>query len=192
MFYHNLLLRKTVIIVCLFFVSLSALPQKNIVLNGSFDNNTDFWRGESAALSPYIRKNGSNSGMIVQYTGAAWKGIDQIITIPKNVAAIEFSVWIKADAIEVQTDPYSTGLMNVELMTPGEKNIRYESVATVTGTTDWMLYKKIVRLPEDAKKIRIMIALGKTNGTLFFDDVQAIALTLEQYDKAMEAAAGKQ
>ncbi|WP_298155700.1 carbohydrate binding domain-containing protein [Flavobacterium sp.] len=166
--------------------------QKNIVLNGGFDNNTDFWRGDAATLSPYIKKSGANSGMIVQYVGAEWKGIDQIINLPKNTAAIEFSVWIKAEAIEVQAEAYNTGLMNVELLTAGEQNIRYESVANVTGTNEWVLYKKVVRLPEEAKKIRILLALGKTNGTLFFDDVKAVAMTLEQYNKAMEAAAVKQ
>src|SRR4051812_29873329 len=119
---------KTILLFLVFFISFSALPQKNIVMNGSFDNGTDFWRGDAATLSPYIRKNGANSGMIVQYVGAEWKGIDQVLNIPKHCEAIEFRVWIKTDAIEVQDDPYSTGLMNVELMTGNEKNIRYESI----------------------------------------------------------------
>lgn len=172
--------KQLTLILALF--TLVGFSQKNIVSNGTFDNTTDGWRGDSATNSSFIKKNGAASGMIVQYVGKEWKGVDQITTIPKNTFAITFSVWIKADAIEEQADKFATGLMNIELMTASEGHIAYESIAAVTGTTEWVEYKKTVQISPETKKARIMIALGKTNGTLFFDDVKALALTKEQFD----------
>lgn len=174
-------MKKHLTFVCALF-SVVCFSQKSIVSNGSFDNSTDGWRGDAAKVSTPIRKTGNASGMIVQYVGKEWKGIDQICAVPKNTYAITFSVWIKADAIEEQQDKYATGLMNIEMMTASEAHIGYETIASVTGTTDWVEYKKTVQLSPDTRKVRIMIALGKTNGTLFFDDVKAVALTKEQFD----------
>ncbi len=177
-------MKKTIAFLLLF--STVAFAQKNLVVNGSFDSSTDNWRGD-ATLSPYIKKTGANSGMIVQYVGSEWKGIDQIINIPKNTAAIEISAWIKADAIEEQADKYNAGLMTVEVTGAGGKNIAYENIALVVGTTDWTAYKKTIVIPQDARQFRIMLALGKTNGTLFFDDVKATAVSTEDYQKIQEA-----
>lgn len=167
-------------------LTITAMGQKNLVQNGGFENELEFWRGDAAKTSPFDRNSGKYSCIITQFVGAEWKAADQIITIPKNTAAIEFSAWIKSDAIEQGQNPWNTGKFDVEFLTAGEKNISNESIASVVATTPWTLYKKVIPVVSGASKFRIMLALGETNGTILFDDVKAIAITQEQRNKIQE------
>jgi hypothetical protein len=62
--------------------------------------------------------------------------------------------------------------MIAEFTDNAEKKISSENITEVKGTTAWTLYKKTVIVPENATKIRIMIALAQTSGSLYFDDVK--------------------
>lgn len=158
--------------------------QKNLVKNGGFEaGSTQDWRGEVAVVNNFDKKAGKSSGMINQFTGQQWKGIDQIVSIPKETFALEFSVWIKADNIEGGKDAWNAGVMTVELLTGGESNISYENVAQVTGSTGWTEYKKTVIVPNGAKKFRIMLALAQTNGSVLFDEVTAIPYSTADFEK---------
>jgi len=165
------------------------MGQNNIVKNGGFNQNTDYWRGDVVQQSSFIKKEGQNSGMILQYTGEDWKGVDQIIAIPKGTYAIELSAWIKSDEIAKGKQDYNAGVMTVELATSSEKSIEYVNIAQVKGTTDWTLYSKIILIPENAKKIRIMLALAQTSGTIFFDDIKAVTVSEDDYLKIMQEKA---
>ncbi|WP_296145174.1 carbohydrate binding domain-containing protein [uncultured Flavobacterium sp.] len=163
-----------------------AHSQTNLIKNGGFESDLENWRGEVAVINPYDKKAGNKSCLINQFVGKEWKGIDQIVNVPKETYAIEFSVWIKADNIEELADKFSSGLMNVELMTSSEKNIAYESIASVVGTSNWKHYKKVVKLTEETKKFRVMLALAKTSGSVYFDEVKAITISQESFNKLME------
>lgn len=160
--------------------------QTNLIKNGGFENELSNWRGEVAVINPYDKKAGNNSCLINQFVGKEWKGIDQIVNVPKETYAVEFSVWIKADNIEELSDKFSSGLMNIELMTSSEKNISYESIASVVGSSSWKQYKKTVKLTEETKKFRVMLALAKTSGSVYFDEVKAVAISQESFNKMME------
>lgn len=163
--------------------SVVIFAQKNLIQNGGFDSNTENWRGESLTSNRIYKNSGSGSGMINQFVGQDWKGVDQITSIPKGAFAIEFSVYIKTEGIEGGKEKYNAGVMVVAFTTSGEKNISNENIAEVHGTSEWTLYKKLVIIPADAKKIRTMLALAQTPGTIYFDDVKAIALSQEEYQK---------
>lgn len=177
---------KKILIVLVITISISSFGQKNLVLNGGFETELNNWRGDAGTLSLYDKKSGISSCNITQFTGADWKGIDQIINIPKNTAAIEFSAWIKSDAIEEGKNKWNTGKFDVEFLSAGEKNVSNESIAAITGTTSWTQYKKVITIPTSASKFRIMLALGQTNGTILFDDVKAIAISQEALTKMHE------
>lgn len=162
------------------------LAQTNLVKNGSFETELENWRGDAATISPYDKKSGSNSCAINQFVGAEWKGVDQIVNIPKTTAAIELSGWVKADAIEKGANAWNTGKFDIEFLNSGEKGIENQNIAAVLGTTPWTLYKKIIPVPAGASKLRIMLALGQTNGSIFFDDIKAVALSVEQLNKIHE------
>lgn len=160
-----------------------ANAQTNLVKNGGFEHETADWRGDAATISPYDKKAGKNSAVINQFVGLEWKAIDQILSIPKNTYAIEYSVWIKTENIEGGKETYNAGLMIAEFTNAADKKISSENIAQIKGTTPWTLYKKIVVVPEKAQRIRIMLALAQTNGSIYFDDVKATALSEEAYTK---------
>lgn len=175
---------KVLLVLSFFFVTIANNAQANLIKNGGFETEFMNWRGEEVAtLSPYDKKTGKNSCTINQFVGAEWKAIDQIISIPKNAVAIELSGWVKTESIEKGKDVWNTGKFDVAFMNSGDKDIQSESVASVLGTTPWTLYKKTITVPKGASKARIMLALGQTNGTIFYDDLKAVAITKEQIDK---------
>lgn len=165
----------------------SVTAQKNLIQNGGFENDLLFWQGDAATLSPYDYHSGKKSCIITQFVGQEWKGIDQIVAVPKNAVAIEFSGWIKSEAIEKGTNNWNTGKFDVEFLNAGQKNISNESIASLLGTTPWTFYKKTILLPEKCSKFRVMLALGQTNGTILFDEIKATALTQEDYNKITAA-----
>lgn len=168
-----------------------SFAQTNLVKNGGFETELTNWRGDVATISPYDQKSGKNSCSINQFVGAEWKGIDQIISIPKNTAAVELSGWVKTEAIEKGKNEWNTGKFDIEFLNSGEKGIENQSIASVLGTTPWTFYKKTITVPAGASKLRIMLALGQTNGSIFFDDIKAVAISLEQLNKIHEEESAK-
>lgn len=175
----------------LFFVFLITsvmFSQKNLLLNGNFDLNTDNWWADNLNQNALVKKVGSGSCMIVQYVGKEWKGGDQRINIPKGTYAISFSAYLKADAIQ-GGESYGAGILSVEFLNGANKQIVYENIAQVKETVDWKLYTKTVVVPEGAKIAKVIIALQSTPGTVFFDDIKAITANEEDYLKIMQAEA---
>ncbi|MDD5149486.1 MAG: carbohydrate binding domain-containing protein [Flavobacterium sp.] len=168
-----------------------SFAQTNLVKNGGFEMELTNWRGDVATLSPYDKKSGKNSCAINQFVGAEWKGIDQIMSFPKTTAAIELSGWIKSAAIENGENEWNTGKFDIEFLNSSEKGIENQSIASVLGTTPWTFYKKTIPVPAGASKLRIMLALGQTNGSIFFDDIKAVAISLEQLNKIHEEESAK-
>ncbi|WP_445455156.1 carbohydrate binding domain-containing protein [Flavobacterium sp. HNIBRBA15423] len=167
-----------VLILCL-----NVTAQKNLVLNGGFESDLNYWNGsEIAKISIYEKKSGKASCIISQFVGAQWKSINQVISIPKKTVAIEFSGWIKTDAIEKGKNDWNTGKFDIEFLKYESKSIKNETIASFLGSSNWTFYKKIIQVPESATKFKIMLALGETNGTLLFDDLKAVALTKEEFE----------
>lgn len=177
---------KNILLLLLFPLCQISFAQTNLVKNGGFETELTYWRGDVATITPYDKKSGKNSCAINQFVGAEWKGIDQIIALPKNTAAIELSGWVKTEAIEKGENVWNTGKFDIEFLNSGEKGIENQSIASVLGTTPWTFYKKTITVPAGASKLRIMLALGQTNGSIFFDDIKAVAITLEQLNKIHE------
>jgi hypothetical protein len=158
--------------------------QKNLLKNAGFEYDFVNWRGEeNGALSIYDKKTGKNAAPINQYTGAEWRAFDQIVSIPRNTFAIECSAWMKTDGVEIQKEDYKAAAVIIEFTTDAEKKISSEVIGNAKGTTSWINYKKAIKVPADAKKIRIMLALAQTNGTVFFDDIKITTLSEEVFLK---------
>lgn len=173
-----------------FFLLILILPiaatSQNLIKNGSFDVNTDYWRG-SVTLSPYDKKAGNASGFIEQFVGQQWKGIDQVGRVPENVGAIEFSAWLRSDGIRIGKEDYNAGVFIVDFLTVSDKKISTQNIATVSGNKRWEFYKKTCVLPPDTAKIRVMLALAQTTGVFFFDEIKAMPVSKEAYDKSNQA-----
>lgn len=177
---------KKIVALFILFFSIGLHAQKNLVINGGFENELQNWRGDVASLSPYDKKSGVNSCIINQFVGNDWKAIDQLISIPKNTVALECSAWIKGQDIVQGTNNWNAGKLDLEFLTGGEKNVAFESVAMVLGTTPWTFYKKIITIPRGSSKFRIMLALGQTTGTILFDNIKITPISQEQWDTIQE------
>lgn len=178
---------KSLLVLGLFFIAVTNNAQTNLIKNAGFETELLNWRGEeNAAISPYDKKSGKNSCTINQYVGAEWKAVDQIISIPKNTVSIELSGWVKTEGVEKGENDWNTGKFDIAFLNSAEKEIKNESIASVLGTTPWSFYKKTVTVPAGSSKLRVMLALGQTNGTIFFDDIKAVAFTQEQMNKMQE------
>lgn len=177
---------KQLLFFSLLFIAIISNAQTNLVKNGGFETELTNWRGDVATITPYDKKSGKNGCSINQFVGAEWKGIDQIIALPKNTAAVELSGWVKTEAVEKGKNEWNTGKLDIEFLNSGEKGIENQSIASVLGTTPWTFYKKIITVPSKASKLRIMLALGQTNGSIFFDDIKAVPISLEQLNKMHE------
>lgn len=178
---------KALLVFGLFFIALTNNAQTNLIKNPGFETELLNWRGEeNAAISPYDKKSGKNSCTINQYVGAEWKAVDQIVSIPKNTAALELSGWVKTADIEQGKNIWNTGKFDIAFLNSAEKEFKNESIASVLGTTPWTFYKKTIAVPAGASKVRVMLALGQTNGTIFFDNLKAVAFTQEQMNKIQE------
>lgn len=179
---------KTTFLLSVFLISSIMFSQKNLVTNGGFDQNTDNWWADNLQQNTVVKKVGSGSCMVIQYVGKEWKAGDQRINIPKGTYAITFSAYLKADAIQ-GGESYGAGILNAEFLNGANKQIVSENIAQVKETVDWKLYSKTVVVPEGAKTIKVVIGLQNTPGTVFFDDIKAVAVSEDDYLKIMQAEA---
>lgn len=182
---------KKILLLAFFLIAITNNAQTNLIKNGGFETELENWRGDVATISPYDKKSGNYGCTINQFVGNDWKGIDQVAGIPKKTVALTLTVWIKTEDIEGGKEAYNAGIVTAEFMNAREKNLSFENVAQIKGTTPWTFYKKTVLVPEGAKNIRIMLALAQTSGTIYFDDIKAIPLTEEAYLNLMQAEASE-
>lgn len=182
---------KIIVLSMILVFSTTAFAQKNLVKNGGFETELSDWVGDGAVLNPYEAKVGKNSCSISQYTGADWKGISQEIYLPKDAYALQLSTWIKTVAVENGKEAYNAGVMTIEFLTNSNENISYENVAQVKGTTGWTEYDKMLVIPKKARKIKVLLALAQTTGSIVFDEVKAISLLQADFEKVQQSLPGQ-
>lgn len=171
---------KKIIFTMAFASSLFIFGQKNLIKNGGFELDAEFWRGENIlTINPYTKKSGAKAGSISEFTSPQWKGIDQEFSIPKNTAALEVSAWLKVDGVEKGRNNWNKAVMVLEI---GGKN---ENIAELEGTTQWQLVKKIIPINKD-RSGRLMLALSECTGTLYFDEINVNPISQEDYNKIVE------
>lgn len=173
------------IAVLLLMTVFSGSAQTNLVKNGGFENTADPWNAQGITINRFDKKAGQSSGLLSQYVGSEWKGIDQSIDLKPGAYAVKFSVWMKSEGIAKGKEAYNAGVMAVEFLN-GSKSLGHENIATVSGTTPWKSYERTVVLPSGTRKVRIMIALAQTSGVLQFDQVSAIAISLPEFEQQLQ------
>src|SRR6218665_443405 len=175
---------KHFLLFSLLLISFAIDAQTNLLKNGGFEYDLTNWNGqENGVLSPYDRKSGKNSALINQFTGAEWRAFDQTVPLARNTYAVECTAWMKTEGVENQKADYKAAIVIVDFLNGADKSISTETIARAKGTTDWVNYKKAVKVPADAKKIKVMLALAQTNGTVFFDDIKITTLSEEEFSK---------
>ncbi len=155
----------------------SLFAQKNLVLNGGFEDEFFGWNNNGGAQqTPWNFKSGKNSCAIVTNNTDNWVGIDQTIRVPKKTQDMEFSSWIKTTNVIKGKNDWDGAIFTVVFLDVSDKEIPNESVniTRLTGSNDWALYKKTVRIPDKAYSFKLLLAMGNASGTLLVDDVAAV------------------
>lgn len=159
------------------FTPVSLFAQKNLVLNGGFEDEFFGWNNNGGAQqTPWNFKSGKNSCAIVTPNTDNWVGIDQTVRIPKKVQDIEFSAWIKTTNVVKGKNDWDGAIFTVVFLDGDDKEINSQDVniARLTGSNDWAVYKKTIKMPEKAYSFKILLAMGNASGTLLVDDVAAV------------------
>ncbi|BAU55491.1 hypothetical protein MgSA37_03680 [Mucilaginibacter gotjawali] len=153
----------------------SAPAQKNMVLNGGFEDEFFGWNNNGAMQTPYNLKSGKYSCAIVTHNTGNWVGIDQIVEIPKKVQNIMFSAWIATTNVVKGKDDWDGAIFTVVFLDSQDKEMKDGvNIAQITGTNDWTFYKKTIKMPDKAYSFKILVAMGNASGTMLVDDVSAV------------------
>jgi hypothetical protein len=161
----------------LFLMLNTAFAQKNLVLNGGFEDELFGWNGNGATQTPWNFKSGKNSCAIITTSADNWVGIDQTVKIPKKVQNVEFSAWIKTTNVVKGKNDWDGAVFTIVFLSNDDKQMGDGvSVARVTGSQDWTLYKQAIKMPDKAYSFKILLAMGNASGTMLIDDVSAVAV----------------
>ncbi len=160
--------------VCILLLSNVAKAQKNLITNGGFEDDLYGWNNNGAQLTPYDLKSGKNSCAIVAHSTDKWVGIDQVIKVSKKMQVLEFSAWIKTQNVVKGEHDWDGAIFTVVFLDSKDKEIGDGvNIARLTGYQDWTLFNKVIKVPETAYSIKIMVAMGNASGTMLIDDVTA-------------------
>jgi hypothetical protein len=152
-----------------------AYGQKNLVLNGGFEDEFFGWNNNGGMQTPYNLKSGKYSCAIVTPNADNWVGIDQTVKIPKKVQDIEFSAWIATTNVVKGKNDWDGAVFTVVFLDSQDKEMgEGVNVGRITGTTDWTLYQKTIKIPDKAYSFKILVAMGNASGTMLVDDVAAV------------------
>ena len=152
-----------------------ANAQKKLVTNGGFEDDDLYgWNNNGAKQTPWAFKSGKNACAIIAPGTDKWVGIDQVIKVSKKMQVLEFSAWIKTQNVVKGEHDWDGAIFTIVFLDSKDKEIGDGfNIARLTGDQDWTLFNKVIKVPETAYSIKIMVALGNASGTMLVDDVTA-------------------
>jgi hypothetical protein len=170
---HNIL---TVLL--LFIIFSCAKAQKNLVINGGFEDDDLYgWNNNGAKQTPWAFKSGKNACAIIATGTDKWTGVDQTIHIPKKVQSIEFSAWVKTNNVVKGKNDWDGAVFTIVFLDGSDKELGEGiNIIRLTGDQDWTQADKVIVVPEKAYSFKMLFALGNASGTLLIDDVSAKAI----------------
>jgi endoglucanase len=156
--------------------SLTATAQKNLVVNGDFEDGLNAWNGDGATATPWVFKNGKLACAIITYNDNNWVAVDQQVNTPKKLGAVNISAWVKTENVVPGKDSWNGAIVNIEFFgRSGNKTGDLVNLTSLTGTQNWALYTKTVQLPANTTTVKITLAMGFASGSMFIDDVSVSA-----------------
>ena len=160
--------------------------QKNLVINGGFEDDLFGWNNTNVAkVTPWDFKSGKGSCAIVTTNTNDWVGIDQVIRIPKKAQMLEIGAWLKTNNVVKGKDTWDGAIFSVEFQDAGGKKIGDGiNIVTITGYAAWAFLKQDVKIPPAAAYFRIMLAMGFASGTMLIDDVSAKVISADDVAKS--------
>ncbi|CAN5232688.1 hypothetical protein BH09BAC6_BH09BAC6_29960 [soil metagenome] len=164
-------MKSLLLTVCVSFLLVAGYAQKNLVINGGFEDELFGWNENGARVTPWNIKSGKSSCAIVTTNTDKWVGIDQVLSIPKKAHSVEFSAWLKTINVVKGKDDWNGALFTVVFLDVRDKEMSPGvNIASITGDREWQLSKKTITMPEKAASFKILLAMGFASGTMLVDD----------------------
>ena len=171
-----------ILLATLLFNSVETKAQRNLIVNGGFEDGLTSWGYGNAKISGFIRNSGENSLALVSFAKGKWEGADQKVKLPKNAKAILVTGFGKTDGVEPGDNSWNTAVVILEFINGEQKVGEGTVLMQKIGTEDWMPFKKAMKIPEHATGFRVIIALSEASGTFFVDDLSAKIIPQEDLD----------
>jgi hypothetical protein len=149
------------------------------VANGGFEEGMDSWN-QWGAVPVAEAKIGKNAAFI-ENDDFKWTGCHQEFPIQKGLTVMEFSGWMKLEKVVGGKDDWEKAVYKMEYLDSKGNIISSNNIVQAVGTTDWIFYKKNIKVPSNASIAKITLALGNSKGKVWFDEIQVKAGTEEEY-----------
>lgn len=177
------LFKFTVVLIAALAYSATGLAQKNLLTNGSFEDDFEGWTEYGGRTTPYVVKEGKNACAIVAGDHSKWLGIHQEVKLPKKAQYMLVSAWYKTDNVVRGKEAWQGALCRMELLDKNNKKIGTEvELFNLEGDYAWTKGQKALIIPSEVVKVKLLFALGFATGTLFVDDVAVKILTQQEYE----------
>lgn len=147
------------------------ISAQNAIKNPDFEQKTLNWTCWGAVLSSSAYQ-GANC-VEVTNRAAKWSGMHQFISIPDSAVEVEFSGWMKTANVIGGKESWEKARISIEFLDEkGQLAGGYPPpVGETDGTTSWTQYRSLFLIPQGAKTIKLVAALGNCTGTAWFDDL---------------------
>lgn len=141
------------------------------ISNGNFEDGTFGWNSWGGTASD-IYHNGKG-GVSVSNISPQWSGLHQEVHLPPEAKYATVGGWIKTKDVVGGKENWERARISIEFLDAKEKMIGgYQSaLGDLQGTLDWTNDIKQYDIPQGAKKIKVVCALGNATGTAYFDDI---------------------
>jgi len=177
------LFKWTVVLAAALVYSQMGLAQKNLLTNGSFEDDFEGWTEYGGRTTPYVVKEGKNACAIVAGDNSKWLGIHQEVKLPKKAQYMLVSAWYKTDNVVRGKEPWQGALCRMELLDKNDKKVGPEvELWNLEGDNAWTKAQKALIIPAEVVKVKLLFALGFATGTLFIDDAWVKVLTQQEYE----------
>lgn len=177
------LFKLTAVLLCILSGSVVCLAQKNLLTNGSFEDDFEGWTEYGGRITPYVVKAGKNACAIVSGDNSKWIGIHQEVKLPKKSQYLLVSAWYKTDHIVRGKEAWQGAICRMELLDKNDKKVGQEAeLWNVEEDHAWTNAQKALIIPAEVVKVKLLFAVGFATGTLFVDDAIVKILSQQEYE----------
>ena len=157
---------------------MQSLP--NLVLNSGFevlDNSgkPNLWQEDSKA-GWSSDSEGSYEGESSMRASVAWNWLSQEIPVTSRGYYV-LKTYARSDIAVSEKEDYGNTFLTLECLNK-EREVVKRDWGIVNATSSWQLKENLIFTPPDTRKIRIRLAKRQGEGSVWFDEVKVINISL--------------
>lgn len=153
----------------------STEESQNALKNGGFEEGIKGWINWGGQVNGQLQYKGLQ-GAGVYSAEAEWKGMNQIVKIPKNARTFKVEGYMKTDEVVAGKESWEKALISVEFLdeTDSALNSYPPNTAEIEGTTGWTKYSRNYSINFLATSVNVILALGNATGSAQFDNISLV------------------